>query len=99
MSQSTQRDWENGVSLEQGEDSWTSRQTFACSASGVDKEAASRAHINFEAFPNPQSKFNNKKQVTLLSEIDVVHSVTKREQSDEMHPGRPHQLNVARRSH
>lgn len=39
-----------------------------------------RADINFEAFPNPQSGFDNKKQVTLLSEIDAVHSVTKRGQ-------------------
>lgn len=39
-----------------------------------------RADINFEAFPNPQSGFDNKKQVTLHSEIDAVHSVTKRGQ-------------------
>lgn len=38
------------------------------------------ADVISEALPNPQSSFHNKKQVTLLSKIDVVHSVTKRGQ-------------------
>lgn len=68
------------MSLEQGEDSWPSRQMLPALPPVSTKKQHARADINSEAFPNPQSNFDNKKQVTLLSEIDVVHSVTKRGQ-------------------
>lgn len=68
------------VSLEQGEAAWPSRQMLpALPPVSREKQRAS-ADINSEAFPNPQSDFDNKEQVTLLSETDTVHLVTKRGQ-------------------
>lgn len=52
----------------------------ARSASILEEAAHAGADIISEAFPNPQSSFHNKKQVTLLSQRDVVHSITERGQ-------------------
>ena len=71
---------ERCVSSEQSEDSWPTRQDAAGSASNVGKGAVWGADVIFEAFPNPQGSFNDKKQVPLLSKINEVHTVTKKGQ-------------------
>lgn len=71
---------ERCVSSEQGEDSWPTRQDAVGSASSVGKGAVWGADVIFEAFPNPQGSFNDKKQVPLLSKINEIHTVTKKGQ-------------------
>lgn len=74
--------WSRGrvVCISGAGDSWLTRQTLRALSPAPEEKLHAGADVIFEAFPNPQNIFDNKKQVTLLSKINVVHSVTKRGQ-------------------